>query len=134
MLTAASDLRGTTSHEEPDAGGAGQLRSAEAVTGYAISAPDGDVGHIDDFLVDDVSWAIRWVVADTTNWWPGGRVLLAPEWVAEIRWEDSHAAVDLPRETIRTAPAHEPGAAVDRDCEDRLYAHYHRRRYWEEAA
>jgi hypothetical protein len=47
------------------------LRSSGAVTGYHIRATDGDIGHVVDFLVDDQSWAIRYMIADTSNWWLG---------------------------------------------------------------
>ena len=55
------------------------LRSVRAVTGYRIEATDGDIGHIDDFIVDDgdlrtAPWGIRYLVIDTRNWLPGRRV------------------------------------------------------------
>ena len=57
------------------------LRSSRAVTGYHIQATDGDLGHVEDFIVDDHSWTIRYMVLDTTNWWPGKKVLVAPDWI-----------------------------------------------------
>ncbi len=47
------------------------LRSSKAVAGYDIEAADGKIGHVEDFLVEEGSWAIRYVVVDTRNWWPG---------------------------------------------------------------
>ena len=35
------------------------LRSTTEVTGYHIEAADGEIGHVDGFVVDDESWAIR---------------------------------------------------------------------------
>jgi len=29
------------------------------------------MGHLDDFIIDDETWTIRYVVVDTRNWWPG---------------------------------------------------------------
>jgi hypothetical protein len=52
------------------------LRSGRDVTGYYIAARDGDIGHVDDFLVDDRAWAIRYLIVDTRNWWPGKKVAL----------------------------------------------------------
>jgi hypothetical protein len=54
------------------------LRSMNEVTGYYIRATDDDIGHIEDFLVEDESWDIRYVMVDTKNWWPGRKVLVAP--------------------------------------------------------
>ena len=55
------------------------LRSGKAVIGYHVKATDGDIGHLDDLLVDDDTWAIRYLIADTSNWWGGHHVLVAPK-------------------------------------------------------
>src|SRR3546814_13431113 len=47
------------------------LRSAVEVEGYHVAASDGEIGHIDDFLVDDTDWSLRFLVIDTRNWLPG---------------------------------------------------------------
>ena len=54
------------------------LRSIDAVVGYHIAATDGEIGHIEDFLVDDGDWRLRYMTVDTKNWFPGQRVLLSP--------------------------------------------------------
>ena len=54
------------------------LRSIEAVTGYHIHASDGEIGHVEDFLVEDADWSIHYLVVDTKNWWPGKKVLISP--------------------------------------------------------
>src|SRR4030095_12051987 len=43
------------------------LRSTRDVTGYSIVARDGDIGHVEDFLVDERAWAIRYMVVETRN-------------------------------------------------------------------
>ena len=63
------------------------LRSSAAVTGYHIQATDGDIGHVEDFLLDDRSWTIRFMVVDTTNWWAGEKVLIAPAWIERVDWD-----------------------------------------------
>ncbi|MFB3817651.1 MAG: PRC-barrel domain-containing protein [Candidatus Methylomirabilales bacterium] len=108
------------------------LRSAREVRGYGLEARDGSIGHVEDFLVDPRSWAIRWVIVDTQSWWPGKHVLVSPRWVQRVRWDASAVSVDLPRDQIRSAPAYDPNLPVDRDLESRLAAHYGRRGYWEE--
>ena len=64
------------------------LRGAKEVMGYYIEATDGDIGHVDDFVVDDDTWEIRYMVVDTKNWWPGKKVLVAPEWIERVSWSD----------------------------------------------
>ena len=49
------------------------LRSTEAVAGYHIHAVDGEIGHVEDFLLEVADWSIHYLVVDTKNWWPGNR-------------------------------------------------------------
>jgi hypothetical protein len=106
------------------------LRSSRAVTGYHIEARDGEVGHIEDFLVDDETWAIRYIVIDTHNWLPGKHVLLSPEWVQKIDWAGSKVGVDVERDQIKQAPEFDASAPVGRDYEAALHAYYGRKPYW----
>jgi hypothetical protein len=85
-------------------GGDRHLRSAHEVTGYHLLAPDGEVGHVVDFIIDDETWAIRYLVVATKNWWPGKKVLLSPKWIENVSWEEREVAIDLSREAIKAAP------------------------------
>jgi hypothetical protein len=109
-----------------------RLRSVRAVTGCYVEAMDGDLGHIEDFLVDGRAWAIRYVIVDTRNWWPGKKVLVAPDWIRMVNWPESRVFVDLTRDRIRQAPAYDPSLPLDRVLEARLYEHYRRPRYWDD--
>src|SRR5665213_3082452 len=64
------------------------LRSFELITGYHVESRDGDIGHVEDFLVEDADWSIHFLVVDTRNWWPGKRVLISPRSVIEIDWQE----------------------------------------------
>jgi hypothetical protein len=107
------------------------LRSAREVTGYHIQAADGEIGHVADFLVDDRTWAVRYLVADTRNWWPGKHVLVSPEWVSDVNWSESKVHVNLTRDEIRGAPEYDPSRPFEREQEARLHQHYRRSAYWE---
>ena len=107
------------------------LRSAKDVTGYYIAALDGDIGHVEDFLIDDEAWAIRYMIVDTRNWWPGKKVVVSPEWIKTVSWADSKVHVDLRQDEIKAAPAYDPDRAFEREHEDRLFEHHGRRKYWE---
>jgi uncharacterized protein YrrD len=52
------------------------LRSTHDVDGHHIQASDGEIGHVDDFIIDDETWAIRYLIIDTQNWWAGKKVLI----------------------------------------------------------
>lgn len=106
------------------------LRSCNAVTGYHIDATDGEIGHVSGFLVDDETWAIRYLVIDTSNWWLGHKVLIAPPWIQGVHWSDQTVSVDLSRESIKSAPPYDPAAEWSRDQDQTLYQHHRRTGYW----
>lgn len=106
------------------------LRSSEAVTGYRIEASDGEIGHLEAFLVDDVNWAIRFIEVATRNWWPGKKVLLSPAWIERVSWEESRVYVGASREAIQSAPEYVDTVPVTREYEDTLFLHYGRAPYW----
>ncbi|NDP38979.1 MAG: PRC-barrel domain containing protein [Rhodoferax sp.] len=106
------------------------LRSCEAVVGYHIHATDGEVGHVEGFLVDDETWAIRYIVVNTSNWWIGHKVLIAPQWIGGIQWSDESVTVDLSRDAVKAAPTYDPPTDLDRQRETSLYTHYGRPPYW----
>ena len=108
------------------------LRSTQEVAGYHIQAQDGELGHVADFLIDDALWAIRYLVIDTRNWWPGKKVLVSPRWIERVSWTERKVFVNLSLEAIREAPEFEPGAALTRPQESGLHAHYGRPGYWED--
>ena len=106
------------------------LRSCNDVVGYHVQASDGEIGHIAGFLVDEVTWAIRYLVVDTRNWWMGNKVLIAPAWISGVHWSSKTVSVTLSRAAIQASPVYDPDAALDREWEQRLHAHYSRLGYW----
>lgn len=106
------------------------LRSTNAVSGYDIQATDGPIGHVGDFIVDDETWTIRYLVVDTQNWWPGKKVLISPQWIERISWDNSKVFVNLLSETIKLSPEYTEEALLTRDYEAGLHQHYNRLGYW----
>lgn len=102
------------------------LRSSRQVTGYHIHATDGEIGHVEDFIVDDENWMIRFLVVDTRNWLPGKKVLLSPQWIKSVQWADSSVHFDLPRNAVENSPEFDPSRPISRDYEAFLVEHYGR--------
>ncbi|MGD8627062.1 MAG: PRC-barrel domain-containing protein [Anaerolineae bacterium] len=111
---------------EPDP----HLRSTREVIGYHIQARDGTIGHLEDLIVEDESWFIRYLVVDTRNWLPGRQVLVSPTWVEQVDWVERLVHVDLGQETIKNSPEYDPTMPVNREYEVRLYDYYGRPQYW----
>ena len=101
------------------------LRSCKAVTGYHIEATDGGIGHVQGMLVDEDSWAIRYLVADTSNWWLGHQVLIARRWIQNVSWSEETVSVNLTRQAVKDAPPYD-AEALDRILETNVAERYGR--------
>ena len=106
------------------------LRSGREMMGYRVRATDEAVGQIEDLLIDEAGWVVRYCVVATGTWLPGRRVLVAPDWVRDISWEQREVAIGLSAEAVRSSPDYNPGEAVGREYEDSLHRHYGRAGYW----
>ena len=106
------------------------LRSTHEVRGYNIQAVDGEIGHVEDFIIDNETWAIRYLIIDTQNWWPGKKVLVSPHWIERVSWSESKVFVNLTRESIKRSPEYTEESLPTRDYEAKLHRHYNRQAYW----
>jgi hypothetical protein len=106
------------------------LRSTNGVSGYDLQAVDGEIGHVTGFILDDETWAIRYLEIGTRHWWPGKKVLFAPAWIQRVSWISSKLYVTVTREAIQSAPAYTENMPVTREYESLLYLHYDRIPYW----
>jgi sporulation protein YlmC with PRC-barrel domain len=79
------------------------LRSSQQVKGYHIHASDGDIGHVDDFILDDQTWQISYLVVDTHNWVGGKKVLVGVRHIKEVQWESSKIIVNLTVDNIKSS-------------------------------
>ena len=88
--------------------------------GYRIRGTDDGIGHVDDFLFDDETWAIRYLVLNTRNWLPRRRVLVPSQWIREVDWTQSTVNVNRSREQIKQAPQFDPDHLPTGDYERAL--------------
>lgn len=100
------------------------LRSINEIIGYHIQATDGDVGHVEDVIIEDVDWSIHYLVVDTKNWWPGKKVLISPRSAEEINWEHKRVKLNVERQKVKDAPAYDASKPIDRLYERSFHGHY----------
>lgn len=81
------------------------LHMMRKIRGLHLHAADGEIGHVDDFLFDEATWTIRYLVVDTSNWIGGRSVLVSPSVVTRVDWPGGTIAVALTREAIRNSPS-----------------------------
>jgi hypothetical protein len=106
------------------------LRSTKDVTGHDFEATDGEIGHVDDFIINDDTWTIRYLVLDTNTWLPGKKILISTQWIDRISWDDEKVHLNLSRETIKHVPEYDEDMVISRDYENQLHHHYNREGYW----
>jgi hypothetical protein len=123
----------------PAAGGTAVLESARGELGLADSqdvlgthlhATDGDIGHVEDFLVEDETWSLRYLIVDTSNWWIGKQVLISPDWIDRFDWPAGKLHIGLDRASVKGAPEYDGTTPPNRDTEAALYRHHGRPPYW----
>ena len=76
------------------------LHKFSKIRGFHIHAMNGEIGHVDDFLLDESTWALRYLVVDTSNWIGGKRVLVSPQVITRLDPERERIDVSLTREQI----------------------------------
>jgi uncharacterized protein YrrD len=106
------------------------LRSTHDVSGHDIQARDGEIGHVEDFYIDDKTWAIRYLIVATRRWWPGKKVLISPKWIERVSWLELKVFVNLTRAAIKESPEYPDESLLTRDYETQLHRHYDRQGYW----
>jgi uncharacterized protein YrrD len=110
------------------------LQAISGLKGFAIEATDGKMGAVVDFLFDDASWKVRWLVVDCGSWLKGRKVLIHPSAVSYVVLEDEKFDVELTKAQVEGSPElleHQP---VSRQMESRLYDYYGWNPIWDEAA
>lgn len=114
--TAMRSVPPPPTHVEKDvervAEGDPHLRSIREVIGYHIQARDGEIGHVEDFILSEPIWDIQYMVVDTRNWLPGRRVLVALQWIIQVAWAEQKVHLDLLRRTVKNSPEYDPLALV----------------------
>jgi sporulation protein YlmC with PRC-barrel domain len=106
------------------------LRSPSSITGYAIAASDGHLGTVSDFLFDDRSWLVRWLIVETGSWLSGRKVLLPAFALGHLDQERREFSVRLTMQQIKDSPDINTERPVSRQMETGIYDYYGWSPYW----
>jgi hypothetical protein len=80
------------------------LHRLSRIRGFHVQGTDGAMGHVDDFIVDEESWQVRYLVVDTSNWLGGKWVAISPQSVSRMEWAEQRIYVTLTQDEIRNSP------------------------------
>jgi hypothetical protein len=100
------------------------LRSTKKVTGYSVKATDGEIGNVEDFIIDDRNWKLDFVIVDTGKWLTGKKVIISPKWIKEIKWDTSTVNVNVSVENVKNSPEYDPDKPISEVYESKLHNHY----------
>ena len=102
------------------------LRSTKKVTGYKIHAVDGEIGKVVDYIIEDTTWKIKFLVVETGSLLDSRKVLLPTQWIKEVNWDNSVVIVDVTTEAVKNSPLFDASEAVNDAYEHNLYDYYGR--------
>jgi uncharacterized protein YrrD len=100
------------------------LRSVRAVIGFHIAATDGDIGRLEDLLIDDDAWRLSFMTVDTKNLLPGERVLLPTRVIGEIDWFTKRITVGIDRARVESSPPYDPQITSDGPFNERSHQYF----------
>src|ERR1039457_1098226 len=100
------------------------LRSLKDLEGYAVSATDGDIGKVANFLIDDERWAVRYLVVHAGGFFSDTHVLITPVSFRQIDWFSRLFPLSLTRNKIKHSPGVDPDKPVSRQHERAFLGYY----------
>lgn len=99
------------------------LRSIREAQGCHVHAIDAVIGNVEDFIVDDETWAIRYLVVNTKKWLRNKNILVSPHWISKVSWSDRQVFVDLEQEAVKNSPKYDPSIPFSSIYEGQLRDH-----------
>lgn len=107
-----------------------RFHSTRTILGYSIETEDQMIGHVEDLIVDEVSWTIRYLILGILTD-PVRLALIAPQWIDFVQWDLSAMRIGLSRDQILRAPEYQRDAPITRRYEEELFSYYGKKKYWE---
>ena len=82
---------------------AANLYSTDEIFGFEAQAIDGDIGPVEDVMIDDYSWEMRYLIVDSARLLPGRKVLLSPQWIDSVNETDRKIRVNVTKNTVKSS-------------------------------
>ena len=99
--------------------------------GFSLKTTDDEIGVVKDFLVDDRSWAVRYLSIDTSKWLPLSRkVLISPISFQQFDLDDSLVHVNLSAQQVKDSPSIDEHKPISRVYEELMFTYFGYGYYW----
>ncbi|MEO8721117.1 MAG: PRC-barrel domain-containing protein [Ginsengibacter sp.] len=105
-------------------------RNIKNLIGFQMKETDGEIGVVEEFYFDDLSWTIRYLIVKTGNWLSGRKVLISPKVLQQPDWENNEFPVNLTKAQIENSPDIDTDKPVNRQQEEMLSSYYPWEMYW----
>lgn len=101
------------------------LRSAEEIRTYRFEDREGRaLGPIEDFIIDEDTYRVKYLQLKTRRWLPGRHVLLPTERIRSVSWADKKVSAEIPRDVVKAAPERDRSEPIVRLDEQPIRFHY----------
>tara|TARA_R110001583_G_scaffold102853_3_gene249491 strand:- start:431 stop:1093 length:663 start_codon:yes stop_codon:yes gene_type:complete len=101
------------------------LRSIEKAKGHGICAIDQEIGHVEDFILNDQNWTIPYIVIDTSDWFPGGgKLLISHKSIEAVNWAERSVTVKLSAQMVQGSPRFDLKLLMDPEYELQLVKYF----------
>jgi len=93
------------------------LLKTNEIVGYTLTAKDGGVGYVEDIILEDDTWEIKYLVVGLLGYAHNKKVLLPVDYIDEVVEETKNIKLTLSKETVGRAPSYEPGKPITQEYE-----------------
>jgi hypothetical protein len=103
---------GTRDQVETELEGAPSLQSLKQLIGFGLDDAEGNVGHIEDLIVDDDSWHCPHLVVNGEIRLGGRKTLVPTEWLGSVQLAEHRVEAQVARARIESLAEFNPDAPV----------------------
>jgi uncharacterized protein YrrD len=106
------------------------LHDLKTLTGSSVIATDGEIGTVRNFLFDDISWTIHYLVVDVGTWFKRRDVVLPIAAVDPPDWTQKTFHVHLTKEQVGNSPDVDTEKPVSRQQAIAMEEYWGKMAYW----
>ena len=106
------------------------LHRLHALVEHRVIATDGEAGRVQDFLFDDKTWMIHYLVVDVKRWPLDTEMILPVTAIKQLDWENKSLYLELTKEQVRESPDADTKEPVSRQQEMAMMDYFGKLAYW----